>query len=162
MAAVHTLTGLVPCSEPTLAQVAEQAAESIRTLNRMTFPGSGTLDDPADAGEVVASLARTASRMPQLFGQLSRWLVHEHRIGQLRLDAWSPAANVGSAVAAAVVDLTDAADAARRAGRALDAAHQVFAHLAVAVDAWDDELESSGNEIVPSARERDCRNACPE
>jgi len=147
--------------ELTIAQLAEQAAESIRALNHLTYPGTGAPNGPADASEVVASLARVAGRIPQLLGQLSRWLVSEHRAAQLRLDAWSPTPDVGTAVTEAVADLTEAAEAARRAGRALDAANQVFAHLA-AVDAWDDEVDGADHESATSARESSRRNACPE
>jgi hypothetical protein len=97
--------------EFTIAQLAEQAAESIRALNHLTYPGTGAPNDPADASDVVASLSRVAGRIPQLLDQVSRWLVSEHRAAQLRLDAGSPTPDVGTAV-------TEAAEAARRAGRA--------------------------------------------
>jgi hypothetical protein len=60
----------------------------------------------------------------------------EHQSGQLRLDSWSPTADVGQAVASITADLAEAAITAHRAGRALDAAQQVLAHLAASVDNW--------------------------
>ncbi len=162
MTVTHSGARATPPAELTIAQLAEQAAESIRALNHLTYPGTGVPDDPADASDVVASLARVAGRIPQLLGQLSRWLVTEHRAAQLRLDAWSPMPDVGTAVAEAVADLTEAAEAARRTGRALDSANQIFAHLAATVDAWDDETEGPDHESATSARESNRRNACPE
>lgn len=115
MSAAYSWTEPTTHGELTIAQLAEQAAESIRALNHLTLPG-GALSDPADACEVVASLARATGRAPQLLGQLSRWLGSEHRAGQMRLDAWSPMADVSEAVTAAVVALTKAAQAACQAG----------------------------------------------
>lgn len=162
MTVAYNWTGLRTATKLTISQLAEQAAESIRALSHLTLPGAEVPGDPAEACEVVASLARVTGRLPQLLGQLSRWLINEHRTRQLRLDAWSPRHDVGRAVMEAVVDLTEASQAARQAGRTLDAANQVFAHLAAAVDEWVDAVEHTGYESVTRAREGAGRNACPE
>lgn len=58
-------------------QLAQAVAETIRCLNHATFPGSGGLEQPADAESVLASLASAMSRMPQLFEQLAAWLADQ-------------------------------------------------------------------------------------
>lgn len=161
MTVVHNWTETAH-GDLTIGQLAEQAAELIRALNHLTLGGSGAITDPAEACEVVASLARVAGRLPQLLGQLSRWLVSENRMAHLRLDASSPTTDIGLAVTAAVIDLTEAAEGARRAGRALDASHQVLAHLAAASDMWDDPVKDADHDSATGARQAAGRNTCPE
>ena len=124
-AAVNTGT-----TTATVGRLAEQAAEAVRTLNHLTRPGVGALAEPAEVCELVAALACTTGRLPQLLGQLSGWLVSQQRAGRLRVDTWSPQPNPAAAVAAAAGCLTQAAHSTQRAGHALDAAHQHLAHLA--------------------------------
>lgn len=116
-------------SELTVGQLAEQAAEAVRALNHLTWPDAGALDDPGQLSDIVAALACTTARLPQLLAQLSSWLVGEQRAGRLRVDACSdtPAA---ATVTAATTALTRAASGAVRASHDLDAAHQHLAHLA--------------------------------
>ncbi|HEX7355021.1 MAG TPA: hypothetical protein VF288_09350 [Mycobacteriales bacterium] len=121
-------------AEPTLVQLAEQAAEAIRALNHLTRPGVVGPSSPAETAGIVATLAATTARLPQLIGQLSSRLVTEQQHGRLRLDALSAAPDPATAVAAATSSLARAATYAARAGHDLDAAHQRLAHLAVARD----------------------------
>jgi hypothetical protein len=55
------------------AALARTAAEAVRSLNHLTLGGSG-LGQPADAYEVLGELSLAASRIPQLLGQVGRWL----------------------------------------------------------------------------------------
>lgn len=149
-------------SELSVGELAEQTAESIRALNHLTLAADEVLTDPTETCDVVASLARAAGRLPQLLGQLSRWLVSENRAGKLRLDAWASTTDIDYAVTVAIGDLAEAAEAARRAGRALDAAHQVLAHLAAAADESDDSVEAADHDSATRARQAVDRNACTE
>lgn len=114
--------------------LAGQAAEAVRALNHRTRPGAGALTYPAEADDVVADLACLAARLPQLLGQLAGWLHAEAQHGRLRVDSCSPHPAPAPAVTAAIESLTAAAGHAGHAGRALDAAHQILAHLAATSD----------------------------
>ena len=61
-----------PAEHSSPAQLGWQAAEAIRTLNHRTHPP--TAADPTEVYELLAALAAMAYRLPQLLGQLSRWL----------------------------------------------------------------------------------------
>jgi hypothetical protein len=122
--------GHPPDGELTVEQLAEQAAQAVRTLNHLTRPGVGALTDPAQVCDVIAALACTVGRLPQLLGQLSGWLVSQQRAGRLRVDVCSPVCDPAAAVADAAAALAQASQCAHQAGRALDAAHQTLAHLA--------------------------------
>ena len=119
-----------PTDHSSPAQLGWQAAEAIRTLNHRTHPP--TLADPAEICQLLAALAALADRLPQLLGQLSRWLQTEQAADRLRAD--TPTAHPAQITATAVGDLTRAARTANRLGEALDSAHQHLAHLAAAAD----------------------------
>lgn len=120
--------------EPTPLQLAEQAAQAIRALNHLTRPGIAALSGPAETADLVATLALTTARLPQLIGQLASRLVIEQQAGRLHLDTLSASSDPATAVAAATSALSRAATYAARVGHDLDAAHQGLAHLAVARD----------------------------
>lgn len=124
--------------DPSVGQLAEQAASAIRALNHLTRPAVAELTDPLDAAEVIGSLAQLASMLPQLLDQLARWLQREQHADRLRVDADAPAPDPAQAVHAAAGALRHAADCARRAGHALDIAHQHTAYLAadLRTDRW--------------------------
>lgn len=106
-------------------ELAERAAEAVREMNHRTRdPGGFT--GPAELYWLVGDLASLARRLPQLLGQLDRWLQTEHDAGRVRADTGAEANPV---VAAAGADLADAGDAARELALALDAAQQHLAHL---------------------------------
>ena len=117
-----------PAEHSSPAQLGWQAAEAIRTLNHLTHPP--TAADPNEVYELLAALAAMAYRLPQLLGQLSRWLQTEQAADRLRAD--TPAAQPAQITATAVGELTRAARTANRLGQALDSAHQHLAHLAAA------------------------------
>lgn len=116
--------------ELTLGQLGERAAEAVRALNHLTRPGVGALSGPGEVCEIIAALACTARRLPQLLGQASSWLLGEQQAGRLRVDAWSPTSDPAAALAAVTEHLSQAASCAQRARHALDAAQQHLAHLA--------------------------------
>src|SRR5260370_264439 len=58
---------------PQAVALARSAAEAVRSLNHATLGGDG-LDWPAGAHEALGELSPTASRIPQLLGQVGRWL----------------------------------------------------------------------------------------
>lgn len=128
----------------TVAQLAGQAAEAVRTLNHLTRPGLSALTGPAELDTVVADLACLAARLPQLLAQLAGWLHTEQRHGRLRVDALAPHADPATAVAAAIESLTRASDRAQHTGHALNTAHQSLAHLAANDDTNDDTNDDRG------------------
>lgn len=112
------------------AQLGWQAADAIRTLNHRTHPPTAT--DPAEVCQLLAALAATAHRLPQLLTQLTRWLQTEQAADRLRADTLG--ADPGEITAAAAHHLTHAAHTATRLSDALDDAHQHLAHLAATGD----------------------------
>src|SRR5260370_8271410 len=67
---------------PQAVALARSAAEAVRSLNHATLGGDG-LDWPAGAYEVLGELSLTASRIPQLLGQVGRWLAAALAPGRL-------------------------------------------------------------------------------
>jgi hypothetical protein len=122
--------GHAPAEHSSPAELGWQAAEAIRTLNHCTHPP--TAADPAEVCQLLAALAAMAYRLPQLLGQLSRWLQTEQAADRLRAD--TPAADPAEITATAAHELTHAGRTANRLGDALDSAHQHLAHLALAGD----------------------------
>jgi hypothetical protein len=112
-------------SVPPVVDLSAATADAVRELNHLTLHHFA-LGGPGDLDRVVAELAITAGRLPQLLRQLSRWAEVEQAAGRLRSD--SPT-GPDLIVSAARCDLATAADAAGRLGVALDAAHQQFARL---------------------------------
>jgi hypothetical protein len=79
------------------AALARTAAEAVRSLNHLTL-GAGGLEQPADAYEVLGELSLAASRLPQLLGQVGRWLTSALAGGRLGCDdGTDPAAPVSGA-----------------------------------------------------------------
>ena len=110
--------------EPTIGQLAEQAAQAVRALNHLTRPGTDALAHPAEAGDLAAALCCLTGRLPQLLSQLNRWLVSQQQAGHLRVDTSSPLPEPAAAVHAVTGQLTQAALNAQQASDALDTAHQ--------------------------------------
>jgi hypothetical protein len=105
--------------------LAGRAAEAVRELNHLTRD-PGVFTGPAELYRLVGELAVLAGRVPQLLGQLDRWLREEHDAGRVRVDTGT---DPGPIVAAAGADLADARDAAHELAHVLDAAQQHLAHL---------------------------------
>jgi hypothetical protein len=107
--------------EPTLPELAEGAAEAIRSLTHRTM-AQNDLEYPADVYEVVASLMIMAQRMPQLFAQLTAWLEREYAAGKITHDSGQIAAEqvreVTGALTLASMEATALADALNTAHNA--------------------------------------------
>ena len=71
--------------EPRVLHLGEQAAEAIRELNHRTRH-LDAFADPAELSALLADLAATAHRLPQLLDQLRAWLHHEHEAASMRAD----------------------------------------------------------------------------
>ena len=65
--------------------LARTAAEAIRGLNWLTGCQAG-LSQPSAAYDVIGALALTASRLPQAFTQITRWLDQALAAGRLGHD----------------------------------------------------------------------------
>jgi hypothetical protein len=83
-------------SHDTIA-LARTAAEAIRGLNWLTGCEAG-LGQPSAAYDVIGALAQAASRLPQAFTQITRWLDQALAAGRLGHDLGEdPAAATGAA-----------------------------------------------------------------
>jgi hypothetical protein len=103
--------------------LARSAAEAIRSLNHATLGGDG-LGQPADAYAVLGELSLAASRLPQLLGQVGRWLAAALAGGRLGCDdGTDPAAPVSGAW----LFLCDARGSAAALARDLQLAQQQLA-----------------------------------
>lgn len=108
--------------DETLA-LARTAAEAIRSLNHATLGGDG-LGQPADAYAVLGELSLAASRLPQLLGQVGRWLAAALAAGRLACDDGTDPAG---AVSGAWLFLSDARGSAAAFARDPDQARQQLA-----------------------------------
>jgi len=104
------------------AALARTAAEAVRSLTHATLGGDG-LGQPADAYEVLGELSLTASRIPQLLGQVGRWLAAALAAGRLGCDDGTDPA----AVSGAWLFLSDARGSAAALARDLEQAQQQLA-----------------------------------
>ena len=108
--------------EATLA-LARTAAGAVRSLNHATLGGDG-LGQPADAYELVGELSLAAAGLPQLLGQVGRWLAAALAAGRLGCDDGSEPA---AAVSGAWLFLSDARNTAAALARDLGQAQQQLA-----------------------------------
>ncbi|WP_051835683.1 hypothetical protein [Streptomyces sp. NRRL S-481] len=101
--------------------LANQAADAIRSLNHATQNAKGELNYPSDAYALVASLAQLTRRLPQSFEQISRFLGALAKTGAVTADHGAPddhLAEARSGLASAVLiaqTLTDHLDRAHSA-----------------------------------------------
>ena len=103
--------------------LARSAAEAIRSLNHATLGADG-LEQPSDAYEVLGELSLTASRLPQLLGQVGRWLAAALAAGRLGCDDGTDPAGP---VSGAWLFLSDARGSAAALARDLEQAQQQLA-----------------------------------
>ena len=103
--------------------LARTAAEAIRSLNHATLGGDG-LAQPADAYAVLGELSLAASRLPQLLGQVGRWLAAALATGRLGCDDGTDPAG---AVSSAQIFLSDARGSAAALAGNLSQAQQQLA-----------------------------------
>ena len=79
------LTGLDQATSDDTIALARTAAEAIRGLNWLTGREAG-LGQPSAAYDVIGALALAASRLPQAFTQITRWLDQALAAGRLGHD----------------------------------------------------------------------------
>lgn len=137
-----------------VGHLADQAAHAIRILNHRTRPNTSGLADPLDTAEIIAALATMAGMLPQLLGQLARWLQHEQHNNRLRVDALAPLPDPAQTMHALTGSLQHATHCIQRAAEQLDTAHQYAAHLAAAEPA-------TNNPITPGAGPNQRRSVRP-
>ena len=114
-------------TDRTPAEVADGIAEAVRTLIYLTGAGGSVeLEYPDDLYSVVANLKIAAERLPQLFDQMGRWLVAEHRTGRVAHDRGG---DPGEYVQAIVDALGRASEDATTLGASLETAHEMSAGL---------------------------------
>ncbi|MET7646107.1 hypothetical protein ABZS83_21250 [Streptomyces sp. NPDC005426] len=106
-------------------ELADQAAEAIRSLNHSTQTFKGELTYPGDAYEVVASLKVLTQRLPQSFEQLSRFLGNLAESGAVTADYGDP----GERLAEARSALASGVLVAQTLTEFLDHAHNSLAPL---------------------------------
>ena len=110
--------------------IADNASEAIRALIRATHPAGGLagLEYPADVYHVLGALSELASRLPQLFQQLSVFLQQRLQHDTIDIDGGEFVGDPFGAVGTATHALEgDAIANARRLADALDVAHQATA-----------------------------------
>ena len=114
--------------------LARAAAEAVRALNHATLGGG--LGQPSDAYAVLGELSLTASRIPQLLGQVGRWLAAALAAGRLGCDdGTDPAA----AVSGAWLFISDARASAASLARDLGHAQQQLAAVHGAMEEAEEE-----------------------
>ena len=112
-------------------ELAEAFAEAVRALNHLTMSRE-SLRYPSEADRLIRSLSSAASRLPQLLGQVSRWLADEHAAGRLEAVSGEHAGDTPVAVITARGWLAEAGHLAGRLQVALDAAAAVTSSMAAA------------------------------
>ena len=103
--------------------IARTAAQAIRNLNHQTLGGDG-LAQPADAYALLGELSLAAAGLPQLLGQVGRWLAAALAAGRLGCDNGTDPA---CAVSGAWLFLSDARGSAAALARDLEQAQQQLA-----------------------------------
>ncbi|MFD8516534.1 hypothetical protein ACFV27_37020 [Streptomyces antimycoticus] len=107
----------MPNDAPTVPQLADRAADAIRTLNHTT----GTLEYPGDIYSTVANLKILAQRLPQTYQQLAGQFTQLGHDGHLRIEPGR--GDLSDAQDQAYHALYDAVVAAEAMEQALDRAH---------------------------------------
>jgi hypothetical protein len=165
MASTHT-------EQVAVGHLADQAAHAIRILNHRTRPTTGGLAGPPDTAEIIAALASMTRMLPQLLGQLTSWLEHQHHAGRLRVDTLAPLPDAAQTVHALTASLQHAIHYIQRAAEELDTAHQHAAHLAAAEPATNDQdaitaapgpksVQISGAKSLDETHTGSCTAYCP-
>ena len=115
-----------------IEQLAAQAVDAVRTLNRATHPDQGALRDLGEAVDLIGALSCLTGQLPQLLRQLDQWLAAELRAGRLRVDARSTAHGPDATAGLVAASLARAGRSCQQAGRSLDVSRQQLAQLASA------------------------------
>ncbi|MET7924205.1 hypothetical protein ABZT43_09505 [Streptomyces sp. NPDC005349] len=121
------------------ADLADQAAETIRSLNYATLPDAGGLAFPGDAYSTVGNLSTLAMRLPQALHQVRAFIDRQHENGDLYSDQGpddlvAQVANLRGAT-------SDAVRAAETLYAALEQAHIALSPIGARGHDLDDEEE---------------------
>jgi hypothetical protein len=73
-------------SDPTPAQLADEAAAKVRLINHLTRSPRDGWEYPGDAYSTVGNLAHMAMMLPQAIDQITRLIVDLNEAGHLRSD----------------------------------------------------------------------------
>jgi hypothetical protein len=117
------LTGLDQATSDDTITLARTAAEAIRGLNHATRQQAG-LGQPSAAYDIIGALALAASRLPQAFTQITRWLDQALAAGRLGHDLGEDPAE---AIDATGIFLGDASMSAAALAQDLNHAQQQLA-----------------------------------
>jgi hypothetical protein len=115
--------GLDQATSDDTITLARTAAEAIRGLNRLTGRETG-LGQPSAAYDAIGALALAASRLPQAFTQITRWLDQALAAGRLGHDLGEDPAE---AIDATGIFLGDASMSAAALAQDLNQAQQQLA-----------------------------------
>jgi hypothetical protein len=130
-----------PCDPLYVLEVAEALAEAARVLNHLTR-GHECLEYPSEADRLIREVSVAAGRLPQLLGQVTRWLSDEQAAARIEMPGGEYAGRPDLAFTAARLRLDAAAGLAGELQEMLDAAASVTCDMA---DVDDDSGEGSGN-----------------
>ncbi|WP_405778341.1 hypothetical protein [Streptomyces sp. NBC_00859] len=123
------------------ASLADQAAETIRSLNYATLPNAGALAFPGDAYSTIGNLSILAMRLPQALHQIGAFIDRQHEIDSLYSDQGP------EDLIARITNLRNATGDAVRAAEALYAALDQ-AHSALSpIDARGHNLHDDPDEM---------------
>ncbi|MFJ9088728.1 hypothetical protein ACIRL3_40600 [Streptomyces sp. NPDC102384] len=111
------------------AQLAQDAAESIRSFNHFTQPYKGELTYPSEAYEAVGSLVMLTQRLPQSYDQLSTFLERVGKTGAVTADHGTPDEHLAEARSA----LASAALIAQTLTEHLERAHNALSPLGLRI-----------------------------
>ena len=113
-----------------VAELAEQARQSVRLLNHATHPGSDApgLKYPSDLYAIFGSLASMSHMLPQLLEQSGVWL--ERNVETVEVHGGSHSGDPVGAVAVIQVLLVDAKTAVQVLGERFDEVQNALARLA--------------------------------
>jgi hypothetical protein len=125
-----------PASPERTRQVAEFIAEAVRYLNHATMDHAA-FGSPDDARRVLQEIATAAFRLPQLFGQVDRWLEREDEAERISVPSGQYRDNPLLAVATARDVLDTARADAARLSEDLERAARVTSDLAGVEDGDD-------------------------
>jgi hypothetical protein len=128
-----------PASPERTRQLAEAFAELARVLNHQALD-HGALEFPSEADRLIREIATAAARLPQLFGQVARWVALEDGAGRIEVPSGEWAGRPHTAVTALQVRL----DAARASAANLCADLEYAAHVTSALAGADPEEGSGG------------------
>jgi hypothetical protein len=116
--------------------LARTAAGAVRSLNHATLGGAG-LAQPADAYSLLGELSLVAAGLPQLLGQVGRWLAAALAAGRLGCDDGTGPAG---AVSGAWLFISDARNTAAALARDLGCAQQQLATVHGAPEEGEEEF----------------------